>query len=208
MAVTQPWSARVEHDRRDSRTRAALLDAATQAFELLGYARTTVADITDRAEVSRATFYVYFASKAEVFQVLAERLRDSFLQAQEAHGVDLSDPVAVAETTTRDFLTAYARNLAFITVLEHQALSDERIRALWQEIRDRLLKRATRYVERLVEQGIAHPPAPPDIVATAHSGMVIRFAPVVAAAPEDQPRIVQHLVVLYLRLLGIEPEHD
>lgn len=208
MAVTQPWSVRVERDRLDSRTRASLLEAAKLTFERLGYARTTVADITERAEVSRATFYVYFASKAEVFRVLAERLRDSFLQAQEAHGADLGDPVAVAEATTADFLAVYAENLAFITVLEHQALSDEHIRTMWHEIRGRLLKRATRFVERLVQQGLARPAAPADIVATAASGMIIRFAPVVAEAPDERPRIVRHLVVLYLQLLGIEPRQD
>ncbi|WP_246195387.1 TetR/AcrR family transcriptional regulator [Halopolyspora algeriensis] len=204
MPAAQPWSARVDHDRLDSHTRALLLDAAKLAFETLGFARTTVDDITRRAGVSRATFYVYFASKADVFGVLAERLRDSLLRAQEAHGVDLTDPVAVAETTVAEFLDVYAENLAFITVLEHQALSDEHLRTTWHDVRERLLKRATRFVERLVQQGRAHPAAPTDIVATAASGMITRFAPTVATEPGERPRILRHLVVLYLQLLGVE----
>ena len=205
MPTTPLWSVRTERDRLDSRTRAALIDAAQLAFSELGYARTTVADITERAAVSRATFYVYFASKDDVFRVLTERLRDAFLQAQEAHGADRGDPVAVATATVTAFVDVYASNLAFITVLEHQAITDLELRAVWLGIRERLLTRMTRFVQRLVADGAAHPVAPPDMVATAASGMAVRFAPLVAASPADRPRIIGHLVRLYLQTLGIDP---
>ena len=35
----------------------------------------------------------------------------------------------------------------------------------------------------LVREGVAHPVAPPDMVATAVSGMAVRFAPLIAASP-------------------------
>jgi AcrR family transcriptional regulator len=120
------WSVRTGRDRLDSQTRAALIAAARITFSRLGYARTTVADITERADVSRATFYVYFASKDDVFRVLTQQLRDEFLEAQEAQGADPGDQVAVAAASVTRFGDVYARNLAFITVLEHQALTLER----------------------------------------------------------------------------------
>jgi AcrR family transcriptional regulator len=200
------WSVRTGRDRLDSQTRAALIAAARITFSRLGYARTTVADITERADVSRATFYVYFASKDDVFRVLTEHLRDEFLEAQAAHGTDPDDQVAVAAASVTRFVDVYARNLAFITVLEHQALTDEDLRAMWQEIRERLLKRMTRFVRQLVREGVAHPIAPPEMVATAASGMAVRFAPLIAASPADRPLIMGHLVRLYLQTLGIEPE--
>ena len=175
-------------------------------FSRLGYARTTVADITERADVSRATFYVYFASKDDVFRVLTEQLRDEFLEAQAAHGADPGDQVAVAAASVTRFVDVYARNLAFITVLEHQALTDEDLRTTWQGILERLLKRMTRFVRDLVREGVAHPVAPPEMVATAASGMAVRFAPLIAASPADRPLIMGHLVRLYLQTLGIEPE--
>ena len=156
------WSVRTGRDRLDSQTRAALVTAARTAFSQLGYSRTTVADITERAEVSRATFYVYFASKGDVFRVLTEQLRDEFLEAQRARTADRDDPVAVATATVSDFVDVYAANLAFITVLEHQALTDTQLRALWLGIRERLLKRMIRFVQQLVANGVAHPVAPPD----------------------------------------------
>lgn len=205
MPATQLWSVRTGRDRLDSQTRAALITAAGLTFSRLGYARTTVADITERADVSRATFYVYFASKDDVFRVLTERLRDAFLQAQEAHGADQGDPVAVATAAVTEFVDVYAGNLAFITVLEHQALTDEDLRGMWQGIRERLLRRMTRFVQRLVADGVAHPLGPPDMVATAASGMAVRFASLIAAAPADRTRIMGHLVRLYLQTLGIGP---
>jgi len=204
MPATQLWSVRTGRERLDSQTRAALISAAKLTFSQLGYARTTVADITERAEVSRATFYVYFASKDEVFRVLTERLRDAFLEAQQAPGADRGDPAAVATAAVTGFVDVYAGNLAFITVLEHQALTDEELRSMWQGIRERLLRRVTRFVRRLVSEGIAHPVAPPDMVATAVSGMAVRFAPLIAANPAERPQIMGHLVRLYLQALGID----
>jgi AcrR family transcriptional regulator len=199
------WSVRTGRDRLDSQTRAALVAAAKATFSELGYARTTVADISERADVSRATFYVYFASKADVFRVLTEQLRDAFLEAQEAHGADPDDQIAVAAASVTRFVDVYAMNLAFITVLEHQALTDEQLRAMWQGIRERLLRRMTRFVHQLVREGVAHPVAPPELVATAASGMAVRFAPLIAASPADRPQIMQYLVRLYLQTLGIGP---
>ena len=186
--------------------RAALIAAARITFCRLGYARTTVADISERANVSRATFYVYFASKDDVFRVLTEQLGDEFLEAQAAQGADPDDHVAVAAALVTRFVDVYARNLAFITVLEHQALADEDLRIMWQGIRERLLKRMTRFVRHLVCEGVARPLAPPEMVATAASGMAVRFAPLIAASPADRPLIAGHLVRLYLQTLGIEPE--
>ena len=49
------------------------------------------------------------------------------------------------------------------------------------------------------------PVAPPDLVATAASGMAVRLASLIAASPADRPQIMRHLVRLYLQTLGIEP---
>jgi AcrR family transcriptional regulator len=149
---------------------------------------------------------VYFASKGDVFRVLTEQLRDEFLEAQLARSADGDEPVEVATAAVTDFVDVYAANLAFITVLEHQALTDPGLRALWQGIRERLLKRMTRFVRTLVAAGVAHPLAPPDMVATAASGMAVRFAPLIAARPADREQIMGHLLCLYLQTLGIDPQ--
>ncbi|MEU1301574.1 TetR/AcrR family transcriptional regulator [Streptomyces shenzhenensis] len=204
-STKQAWVTREKLDRADSATRASLLRAAQSVFERRGYARTTIADITGEARVGRATFYVYFASKEDVFAVLAREVRDRFVAAQELTGVDADDPYAVAEATNAAFLDAYTANLAFITVLEHQSLTDPDMQALWEEIHSRPRRRTTRYIQRLVDQGVARPAAPPESVARATGGMVAMFAPLVARELERRPEVIAHVTAMFLRLLGLEP---
>ena len=204
------WATRVKHDRADSATRAGLLTAARRVFERSGYARTTVAGITAGAGVGRATFYVYFASKEEVFAVLAEGVRDRFLASQELDGIDADDPHAVAEATVTAFLDAYTENLAFITVLQHQSLSDPAMSALWEEIHGLPRRRSAHYTQRLVDRGLADPAASPEAVAQAAGGMVAAFAGGLSAAQEDRgearerrDRAARELTAMYVRLLGL-----
>lgn len=56
-------------ERKKRETRLALARAAMQLFEERGYAATTVDDIAAAANVSRRTFFRYFAGKDEVFIV-------------------------------------------------------------------------------------------------------------------------------------------
>jgi AcrR family transcriptional regulator len=202
-ATGSGWSTREKKDRLDSATRSQLLDAAKKVLEARGYARTTIADIAEEAGVSRATFYVYFASKAAVFAVLAENVRDAFLGAQELHGIDPDDPYAVAEATNAAYLDVYAENLSFMTVLRHQSLSDVEIRTLWNDIRSGPARRSARYIERLAKQGIAEPAAPPAVIAQASGAIVADLAAELVENPSRRAALVTHLTSMFLRLVGV-----
>jgi len=52
--------------------RAELMDAAALVFLEKGYEAATVADITGRAGSSHGTFYVYFDSKEDIFDAVAQ----------------------------------------------------------------------------------------------------------------------------------------
>lgn len=53
-------------ERKKQETRAAIHDAAMRLFAERGYAQTTIADIAAAANVSRATYFGYYATKEDV----------------------------------------------------------------------------------------------------------------------------------------------
>lgn len=202
------WAVRDKLDRAETATHAAVLDAALRVFGERGFALTTIADITREAGVSRATFYVYFASKEEVFAALAGQVRDRLLAAQELGSIDPDDPVAVARATNTAYLRAWAEHLSFLTVLDHQALADPQMAALRDEIHGRPLRRAARWIQHLVDSGLANPAGPAEVVARAGGGLVREFAPLLAAHPERHESLATQLTDLYLRILGVEPREN
>jgi AcrR family transcriptional regulator len=62
-----------------------LLTAATAVFAQRGYRAAGISDIVATAGVARGTFYLYFASKAEVFLAIADDFYDR-LEIQIAEG--------------------------------------------------------------------------------------------------------------------------
>jgi AcrR family transcriptional regulator len=59
---------------RGVETRGRLLDAAEQVFGDLGYHEASIVKITEAAGVGQGTFYLYFASKHEIFDELVRDL--------------------------------------------------------------------------------------------------------------------------------------
>lgn len=59
---------------RGTRTRTKLLEAAEQVFAKVGYSEASIVRITEAAGVAQGTFYLYFASKLEIFEELVEDL--------------------------------------------------------------------------------------------------------------------------------------
>ncbi|MCX4246914.1 TetR/AcrR family transcriptional regulator [Paraliomyxa miuraensis] len=62
-----------------TRTREAILDAATTAFAQQGYHAVTVKDIASAAGYTAPSLYNYFGSKEEIFAALLERIHVAFI---------------------------------------------------------------------------------------------------------------------------------
>ncbi len=74
--------------------REAILDAAFAQFMRYGFRRTAMEDIARETGVSRASLYLHFRNKEEIFTTLAERLHEQALEAAETA---LKAPGDVAE---------------------------------------------------------------------------------------------------------------
>jgi AcrR family transcriptional regulator len=66
--------------RRVARTKAAIEDAFVQLVLEQGYERVAVEDISDRADLARATFYAHFPNKEAVLFSVSNRLVEELMQ--------------------------------------------------------------------------------------------------------------------------------
>jgi AcrR family transcriptional regulator len=73
-----------EPKRKGARTRRRLLEASEQVFADLGYHDASIVKITEAAGVAQGTFYLYFAGKQAIFDVLVEDLNRRIRHAMSA----------------------------------------------------------------------------------------------------------------------------
>lgn len=197
------WATRARRDRHDTDRHAELLRAARGVFERDGIEGASVAAVTQEAQVSRATFYVYFASLDDALGAVAREVRDDLLASQRMP-VQVENPIDVAAHSMEAFLDARIRNLRMLDVIESRAHHDAEMGTLWEELSEHPLRRTARYVRSLAESGIGRPAADPAAVARAAHGMVIAYASWIAADPTRRAQGVHDLNALFRRLLGIQ----
>lgn len=195
------WSVR-DKDREGTWRRRELITAARRVFERKGYGAATVSDITSEAGVSRPTFYVYFASKKEVFAVLANEVSEAFRIAQDIQGVDYDDVDAVMRSTIASTFEVTINHLELMSVLDHQALADPEIRALWEPIRRLGIRRSVRYLEAQEARGSLSPAANLDSLAMMGTGMNELFAAQVAGGEIDRDTAIEEMFRIWRVALG------
>lgn len=148
-------------ERKQQRAREQIVEAAFALFAERGFADVTVADIAERAEVGRTTFFRYFGDKQEVVfsdeQVLLEELT-------ERHR---------AQPPVRDLAGAVAQIRAVVLELCHKfTANEEHYRAHEKllndnaELRDRAARKYARFAEVFHTTLLDHG-APPVVAALA-----------------------------------------
>ncbi|HWE90831.1 MAG TPA: helix-turn-helix domain-containing protein [Pseudonocardiaceae bacterium] len=200
----KPWFVRTIRERSEEPRHRELLDAAARVFADLGYERTTVAAITAEARVSRATLYVYFASKDEVFLALAARIRDDFLAAQLTE-LPADSPRAVLREAIRAVARAVETHGRLLRLIEQRAMLDPRVAGIFTEIRERPIRRFARFLDRESTAGRVALPAPAAVVAEALStaltmGILVRLN----ASARVRTAFVGNMITIYETLIGID----
>jgi AcrR family transcriptional regulator len=105
---------------RARRTRAALLTAARELIEELGFEALTMAAVADRAGVTRRSLYLHFASRAELVSALFDHVVESADLAASTAGVWAApDSVTALEEWARHLARFHPRVMATARAIEH-----------------------------------------------------------------------------------------
>ena len=107
--------------RRVARTKAAIEDAFVQLVLERGYDRVAVEDITDRADLARATFYAHYRNKEAVQFSVFNRLTEDLVQR-------IADQGGPSNVVHRDAIQAAYKQAADMPDLYRACLSDARTR--------------------------------------------------------------------------------
>ena len=100
-------------DRRQRKTREAILSAFSQLLEKRSYHHITVQDIIDKADVGRATFYAHFAAKDDLLQTLCDELF--------GHIIRTADELPDGQTSAGTDGCQFASASIFLHLLRHLA---------------------------------------------------------------------------------------
>jgi AcrR family transcriptional regulator len=107
--------------RRVARTKAAIEDAFVQLVLERGYDRVAVEDITDRADLARATFYAHYPNKEAVQFSVFNRLTEDLVQR-------IADQGGPWNVVHRDAIRTAYKHAAEMPDLYRACLSDARTR--------------------------------------------------------------------------------
>jgi AcrR family transcriptional regulator len=132
-AMAQP--ARKPRTARGEATRQKLLDAAEALFGRQGFHATSVTDVTRGAGVAQGTFYLYFASKEEIFAELIRHLSRRLRRAIRKDTAGVRGRLAVEEAGLRSFLRfASEHRDLYRIVFESQYIDPELFRWYYERI--------------------------------------------------------------------------
>lgn len=190
---------------RGQRTRESLIVAARTVFERDGYLEARLSDISKEAGVAVGSFYVYFASKEEIFAAVLEQVQDEMPHPHVSGASRGARPIADIEASNRAYLTWYRRNARFMRALEQAATSDDNLRELRRERGESFARRNARRIRELQASGLADPELDPLLAAKAVDSMVGRMAYATYVLGDECPfdELVATLTRLWANALGI-----
>ncbi|MEE2031260.1 TetR/AcrR family transcriptional regulator [Rhodococcus chondri] len=193
---------------RGKRTRAALIQAARDAFEEVGLNEARVADITRRAEVSYGSFYTYFESKEEIFREVVKQVTGEMFEASAVGDAAGSSPRDRLAAANRRYLQAYERNARIMGLIEEVAPYDSYSQELLKGIRGLFLGRIENGVRHQQKDGRLDPDLDPRVVARILGGMIEQVARLsfIQGEPYDEDVVVHTLTTLWSNAVGSVPD--
>jgi len=192
---------------KGARTRRRLLEAAEQVFADLGYHDASIVKITEAAGVSQGTFYLYFAGKQEVFDVLVEDLNTRLRHAMSEASAKGTTRIETERLGFDAFFRFTAEHPALYRVIRQAEFASPRMLRLHYE---RLAEGYVSGLRRASDQGEI---AIGDPVVTAWAlmavGEMIGMRWILWGDTREVPAEVFHeAMAVVARVLGVQPPED
>ncbi|MCD2147409.1 TetR/AcrR family transcriptional regulator [Gordonia paraffinivorans] len=134
-------------------TRQRLITAARAAFERNGFAGTSVRDITAAAEVNRATFYLHYEDKTQIFLDVLKQVLDvetaSFWRTLD--GALVEGSLESIRSWLDVAMVWYLDHSAFVNAWNEAMLVDSAVSQNWRASMDRLEAQLSGYLSQFPE---------------------------------------------------------
>jgi AcrR family transcriptional regulator len=142
--------------RPDGQARDALLAGAERVLETRSIGDLTVADVLSEADVSRASFYFYFASKHDLVVALGEQIVAEVEEAV-APWFDRAElePADAMRAASRGLVDVWERHGAVLRAIAESWHASPEIGDLWGGFVTRFVSRASAQIERERAAGVA-----------------------------------------------------
>jgi AcrR family transcriptional regulator len=142
--------------RSEGEARDALLASAERLLETRAIADLTVADVLADANVSRGTFYFYFASKHDLVVALGEQIMDEVEQvaAPWLERAEL-EPADAIRAVTRGLLDVWERHGSVLRAIAESWHASPELGDLWGGFVSRFVARASVQIEHERTAGVA-----------------------------------------------------
>lgn len=166
-AAAAPRRSENRFERRRSRTRRELLDAATTVLAEKGLERTKISDIAAAADVGVGTFYLHFATKRDLFHALVEETARRLKETVDAARASARGPLESMLAADAAFCRFAQQNREVFKIVFGHA-------AAYNDVIHRAQAGFAADIEDTVREGTASgvfTPLPPAVVAQALVGM-------------------------------------
>jgi AcrR family transcriptional regulator len=188
--------AQIGRDRR-ARTRSQLVEAARTLYSRSPIEAVTVDEVVDEAAVAKGTFYVHFASLAELQAAVADELAQEFDELLQPRRLALLDPIERIGAGCGAFVGEALRNPAWGALVARGAVAMPNIA---RGARERLAED----VRRAAASGKLGD-VTPELAVEFAIGIVLQ-AMQAAAEGRIAPSQAPNVVAAILRAIGVAPE--
>jgi AcrR family transcriptional regulator len=135
-------------------TESIILRAAEEVFSSKGFFGATIADIVEKAGVSRGTFYLYFKNREEVFSALLSRVVGEMFMLSASRQTGTAQERV--ESANRAYLETFRRHREFMRSVIQVATFDAGVAETLNSLRGKFVERVRTHLEKCLERQKCH----------------------------------------------------